>query len=206
MRGSCGQSSLPSFQIIGSGEVSAGRSGGSRSPGFVGAHGNYLPHRSSPKWTQFWAVKGSPLLGALWWIFFMSYVGVALSELGREQEELGWGRSHQLSGPLSLVIKKIPSWGTASLFTAAMTRAFEFISYIWIWYLTHEWLAHFLIHTYQDIFIVSFLVVVTMIIIIICKTLPPACLRYLMQLSVWCLAGTALDHGAQTSQGQEVLG
>lgn len=141
MRGSCGQSSLPSFQIIGSGEVSAGRSGGSRSPGFVGAHGNYLPHRSSPKWTQFWAVKGSPLLGALWWIFFMSYVGVALSELGREQEELGWGRSHQLSGPLSLVIKKIPSWGTASLFTAAMTRAFEFISYLHMNLVPDPWMA-----------------------------------------------------------------
>lgn len=41
--------------------------------------------------------------------FFMSYVGVALSELGKKQEELGWGGSLQLSGSLSQVITKIPS-------------------------------------------------------------------------------------------------
>lgn len=89
MHGSCGQSCLPSFQIIGSGEVSAGRSGGSRSPGFVGAT---LPNRSSPKWTQFWTVKGSPPFGALGQIVFYELCGSSSFWDRQGARRIGLGR------------------------------------------------------------------------------------------------------------------
>lgn len=103
-----------------------------------------------PNGPNFEQWRGAHPLGHLGKFFFMSYVGVALSEIGREQEELGWGGSLQLFGPLSQVITKIPSklkiyccwgWGTASVFTAAMKRASKFISYVHMHLVPDTWMA-----------------------------------------------------------------